>query len=108
MPSAQDVLFFLQRQTSPIKGAAIAAAVGLDDDEQVRGCVNELRRRGELICANNKGYWLTDNPDEAENYVKEFEGRVRSQNEAITGMRGTIEIKRAVARVDAGGQGRLL
>ena len=64
-----------------IEGAALAAALGFKDRRALSKQIERERRSGHPICAavagNNRGYYLTDDPDELQRYIKALDRRIR-------------------------------
>ena len=64
-----------------IEGAALAAALGFKDRRALSKQIERERRSGHPICAavagNNRGYYLTDDPDELRRYISALDRRLR-------------------------------
>ena len=52
----------------------------------VRTYVNNLRKSGEPICSDDRGYWIAKNPKEARKTVKRLDNFVGEVNSARTGL----------------------
>lgn len=64
-------------QDSAITGRELCALTGLDH-RTIRAQIELERRSGMLIVADNQhGYWLTDDPAEAERFSRSMEHRAR-------------------------------
>lgn len=64
-----------------IEGAALAAALGFKDRRALSKQIERERRSGHPICAavagNSRGYYLADDPDELQRYIKALDRRIR-------------------------------
>lgn len=62
---------------SAITGRELCALTGLDH-RTVRAQIEKERRSGALIVADNQnGYWLTDDPAEAQRFARSMQHRAR-------------------------------
>ena len=64
-----------------IEGATLAAALDFKDRRALSKQIERERRSGQPICAavagNSRGYYLTDDPDELQRYIKALDRRIR-------------------------------
>lgn len=76
-----------------ITGKEIANTIGLKprstgkEGADMRSIINALRRKGYPICANGNGYFWPGSRAEIEEYIASLEGRIRKEQEALTGTR---------------------
>lgn len=71
----------LQGAENAIEGATLAAALGFKDRRALSKQIERERRSGQPICAsvagNSRGYYLADNPDELQRYIRALDRRIR-------------------------------
>ena len=64
-----------------IEGATLAAALGFKDRRALSKQIGRERRSGQPICAavagNSRGYYLADDPDELQRYIRALDRRIR-------------------------------
>ena len=64
-----------------IEGAVLAAALGFKDRRALSKQIERERRSGQPICAsvagNSRGYYLADDPDELQRYIRALDRRIR-------------------------------
>ena len=64
-----------------IEGATLAAALGFKDRRALSKQIERERRSGQPICAavagNSRGYYLADDPDELQRYIRALDRRIR-------------------------------
>lgn len=65
----------------------------------VRTYVNNLRKSGEPICSDEKGYWIAKNPKEARKTVKRLDNFVGEVNSARTGLAVAAIQMRSVTKI---------
>ena len=65
----------------------------------VRTYVNNLRKSGEPICSDDKGYWIAKNPKEARKTVKRLDNFVGEVNSARTGLAVAAIQMRSVTKI---------
>jgi len=67
----------------------------LDDDRQVRACINQMRHKGDLICSTggiNGGYWYAADNEEVYDFTsKEFKPRAMDLLEQAQAMEAAAE-----------------
>lgn len=71
----------LRGAENAIEGATLAAAIGFKDRRALSKEIERERRSGQPICAavagNSRGYYLTDDPDELQRYIRALDRRIR-------------------------------
>ena len=71
----------LQGAGNAIEGATLAAALGFKDRRALSKEIERERRSGQPICAavagNSRGYYLADDPDELQRYIRALDRRIR-------------------------------
>lgn len=81
----------------PITGKEVADAIGLEERStgkegaDLRSIINSLRMKHYPICASGLGYYWPASKEELTEYIESFAGRIRSQEEALRGMRGGFD-----------------
>ncbi len=65
----------------------------------VRTYVNNLRKSGIPICSNDKGYWIAENPNEANQTVKRLGDFVGEINSARTGLAVAAVQMRSITQI---------
>lgn len=64
-------------QESAVTGRELCALTGLDH-RTIRAQIEQERRAGALIVADNKsGYWVTDDPAEAQRFARSMKHRAK-------------------------------
>ena len=64
-------------QESAVTGRELCALTGLDH-RTIRAQIEQERRAGALIVADNKsGYWVTDDPAEAQRFTRSMKHRAK-------------------------------
>lgn len=53
----------------------------------LRAVVNALRDKGFPICANGKGYYYPQTPEELQQYIESFQNRINQQQEACNNLK---------------------
>lgn len=75
-----DVLLF--GAENAVEGSTLAAVLGFKDRRALSKQIERERRSGQPICAavagNKRGYYLTDDPDELQRYIKALDRRIRA------------------------------
>lgn len=71
----------LQGAENAIEGATLAATLGFKDRRALSKQIERERRSGQPICAsvagNSRGYYLADDPDEMQRYIRALDRRIR-------------------------------
>ena len=64
-----------------IEGATLAVALGFKNRRALSKQIERERRSGQPICAavsgNSRGYYLADDPDELQRYIRALDRRIR-------------------------------
>ena len=80
------------RRGTEVTGKDIANMIGLKprstgkEGADMRSIINALRKKGYPVCANGKGYYWPADRGEIVDYIQSLEGRIRKEQEALTGM----------------------
>jgi len=53
----------------------------------LRSVVNTLRDKGFPVCANGKGYYYPQTPEELQDYIESFQNRINQQQEACNNLK---------------------
>lgn len=81
-------------QESAVTGRELCALTGLDH-RTIRAQIEQERRAGALIVADNKnGYWVTDDPAEAQQFARSMKHRAKE----------ILRTARAIERAAKGGR----
>lgn len=84
-PITKYIMTHSDGRQNPICGSAIAAALGISGIE-VRKRINHARNNGDPICSNAKGYYIAQDIAEIQETIDSLQGRIRSMEEAISGL----------------------
>ena len=60
------------------------------NDGVIRRIINDLRCDGVPVCANRKGYYLTDDEDEIRKTIVSLERRINHIQNAVDGLKKVI------------------
>lgn len=64
-----------------VEGSTLAAVLGFKDRRALSKQIERERRSGQPICAsvagNSRGYYLADDPDEMQRYIRALDRRIR-------------------------------
>lgn len=61
-----------------ISAEQLRERIGAKDDRQVRALVSEARKKGQVICSGNEGYYLHSNDQELREFVDKLEQQAKS------------------------------
>jgi len=57
----------------------------------IRNYISELRAEGNLICANNDGYWMAESQTQAQRWLDSHEKRLRAMFRARSGFKRGLQ-----------------
>jgi hypothetical protein len=78
---------------APITGRKLQELIKLDPKSpekpgaDMRSVINALRSKYWPICANSNGYYWPSNANELMDYIKQLEGRIKEQEDALEGVK---------------------
>lgn len=80
-PPRQVANVLLFGAENAVEGSTLAAVLGFKDRRALSKQIERERRSGQPICASvagsKRGYFLTDDPDELQRYIRALDRRIR-------------------------------